>query len=134
MSDTPFSPELRRALDGFAPPRRHRVSPTARSNASRRATKRPSPRCRGCRAVARGGPVAERRAVIAAALASLSLVSAAAAATGVFGEPVEVPVISPIARSLDIVPAPVTRCRLPASRRVPAARRAWPRRANASTR
>lgn len=38
-------------------------------------------------------------------MASLSLVSAAAA-TGVFGEPVHVPVISRIAQSLDLVPVP----------------------------
>jgi hypothetical protein len=104
MSDTPFPPEMRRALDSFAPP------PLSAGFAERVAEKalgreavpdlprlrRPSPRWR-------------RAGWIAGGLASLSLVSAAAAATGVFGEPVHVPVISQIAQSLEIVPAPAER-------------------------
>jgi hypothetical protein len=107
MSEPPFSPELRRALDGFAPP------PVASGFAERaldrvrardEAATPPLPqrwrRWRTASPWRRGG-------VIAGAIASVSLVSAAAAATGLFGEPVEVPVISRIARSLDIVEAPL---------------------------
>jgi hypothetical protein len=104
MSDTPFPPELRRALDSFAPPPlpadfAERVAEKARQRQTAPDLphlRRPAPRWR-------------RAGWIAGGIASLSLVSAAAAATGVFGEPVHVPVISQIAQSLDIVPAPAER-------------------------
>jgi hypothetical protein len=104
MSDTPFPPELRRALDSFAPPPlpadfAERVAEKARQ----RETQSDLPRLR------RPAPRWRRAGWIAGGLASLSLVSAAAAATGVFGEPVHVPVISQIAQSLDIVPTPAER-------------------------
>jgi hypothetical protein len=107
MSDTPFSPEMRRALDGFAPP------PPAPGFADRalervRARDATPPLSKPLRRWRAASPW-RRAGVVIGALASVSLVSAAAAATGVFGEPVEVPVISPIARSLDIVRAPVVR-------------------------
>ncbi|OYW44534.1 MAG: hypothetical protein B7Z08_09360 [Sphingomonadales bacterium 32-68-7] len=109
MSDPPFPPEMRRALDQFAPP------PLPADFAARAAAK----------AQARHGPATpplprlsrrwraaspwRRAGLIASGVASFSLVSAAAAATGVFGAPVEVPVISRIAESLEIVPRPVAR-------------------------
>lgn len=107
MSDTPFSPEMRRALDGFAPP------PPAPGFADRalervRARDAAPPLPKPLRRWRSTSPW-RRAGVIVGALASVSLVSAAAAATGVFGEPVEVPVLSPLARSLDIIPAPVVR-------------------------
>ena len=107
MSDTPFSPEMRRALDGFAPP------PPAPGFADRalervRARDAAPPLPKPLRRWRSASPW-RRAGVIVGALASVSLVSAAAAATGVFGEPVEVPVLSPLARSLDMVPAPVKR-------------------------
>lgn len=103
MSDTPFPPEMRRALDSFAPPPlpadfAERVAEKARQ----REAAPELPRLRQHRRWKRAG-------WIAGGIASLSLVSAAAAATGVFGEPVHVPVISQIAQSLDIVPAPAER-------------------------
>lgn len=104
MSDTPFPPEMRRTLDSFAPPPlpadfAERVAEKARQ----REGAPELPRLR--RPVHRG----RRAGWIAGSLASLSLVSAAAAATGVFGEPVHVPVISQIAQSLEIVPEPAER-------------------------
>ena len=104
MSDTPFPPEMRRALDSFAPPPlpadfAERVAEKARQREAAPdlpRLRRPAPRWR-------------RAGWIAGGLASLSLVSAAAAATGVFGEPLHVPVLSQIAQSLDIVPAPAER-------------------------
>lgn len=101
MSDTPFPPEMRRALDSFAPPPlpadfAARVS----ENAAQRQAAPDLPRLRRPRSRWR------RAGWIAGGVASLSLVSAAAAATGVFGEPVHVPVLSQIAQSLEIVPTP----------------------------
>jgi hypothetical protein len=107
MSDAPFSSAARRALDRFEPPA---LAPgfadrvLGRVRARDDADLPPLPKRTSRWAASpwrRGG-------VLFGALAGASLVSAAAAATGVFGEPVEVPVISPIARSLDIVPARVT--------------------------
>lgn len=105
MSDTPFPPEMRRALDGFAPP------PLPADFADRLAAKaqtRTPPTPRLSRRWRSASPW-RRAGLIVSGVASLSLVSAAAAATGVFGEPVQVPVISRIAQSLEIVPRPVVR-------------------------
>ena len=75
MSDTPFPPEMRRALDSFAPPPlpadfAERVAEKAR----RREAAPDLPRLR------RPAPRWRRAGWIAGGLASLSLVSAAAAA------------------------------------------------------
>lgn len=97
--DSDFSPELRRALDGFAPPPLPAdfAARTAALAASRE--RAPLPRLRRRSTVRRLGWVAS-------GVAALSLVSAAAAATGVFGALVEVPVLSPIARKLALVAEP----------------------------
>jgi hypothetical protein len=104
MSDTPFPPEMRRALDSFAPPP---LPPDFAERVAERARQREAapelPRLR------RPASRWRRAGWIAGGVASLSLVSAAAAATGVFGEPVHVPVISQIAQSLEIVPVPAER-------------------------
>ena len=120
MSDTPFSPDMRRALDGFVPP-----SPA--TGFADRALERIEARDRALAALPRlsrrwrSASPWRRGGAIIGAIASLTLVSAAAAATGLFGEPIEVPVISPIARSLEIVPAPVVRQAPPAAAQAPAA-------------
>jgi hypothetical protein len=121
MTDAPFSSEERRALDRFEPPAlatgfadRALERVRARDEADLPPLPKRSGRWRAASPWRRGG-------ALLGALAGVSLVSAAAAATGVFGEPVEVPVISPIARSLDIVPAPVARAAPPAQAAAPAA-------------
>lgn len=109
MSDTPFSPDMRRALDGFAPPAQ---APGFADRALDRVRARDEagmPPLPGPLRRSRSTSPWRRAGVVIGALASVTLVSAAAAATGVFGEPIEVPVISPIARSLDIVSVPVVR-------------------------
>jgi len=120
MSDPPFSPGMRRALDGFAPPPpatgfadRALERIQARDQAALPTLPRLSRRWRSASPWRRGG-------AIVGAIASLTLVSAAAAATGIFGQAIEVPVISPIARSLDMVPAPVLRRAPPAAALAPA--------------
>lgn len=105
MSDAPLSLELRRALDGFAPPPQaggFAARALARVEARDAAALPPLPRL--ARRWRSANPW-RRAGLIVGGVASLSLVSAAAAATGVFGEPIHVPVISRIAQSLDLVPA-----------------------------
>jgi hypothetical protein len=106
MSETPFSPETRRALDSFLPPSQpagfaERALEKVRQRESAAAPSLPrlSRRWRSANPWRRAG-------WIVGGVASLSLMSAAAAATGVFGEPVHVPLISQIAQSLEIVPVP----------------------------
>jgi hypothetical protein len=102
--DTAFSPAERRALDRFAPPPPAAgFAQRALDRVQRRDAAKLPPLPRLARRWRSAGPW-RRAGVIVGGVASLSLVSAAAAATGVFGEPVHVPVISQIAQSLDIVP------------------------------
>jgi hypothetical protein len=106
MSDAPFTPEMRRALDSFTPPPlpegfADRVAARAQQRETSPAAPLPrlSRRWRSANPWRRGG-------WFLGAAAGLGLMSATAAATGMFGEPLQVPVISRIAQSLDIVPAP----------------------------
>lgn len=99
-----LTPELRRALDTFA------VPPPAAGFADRataRLRARPAaalPRQRSW--LRRSASPWARAGKVAVGVAAFGLMSATAAAMGLFGEPVRVPVISEIAQRLEIMPAP----------------------------